>query len=177
MKDTVNVNLGGTAFVIDEDAYVLLKNYLNDIESRLGEEEREIMTDIETRISEIFNNMLTSRNQVVNIAMTKRAMSIIGRAEEFGERKKNYFEETKQMGENKVKRFFRSRSNRVIGGVCGGMADYFSIDPTLLRVIAFILIFLGGVSVWVYIIMWIAIPEEPIQSNIFENKSYKNRRR
>ena len=59
-----------------------------------------------------------------------------------------------------VKKLFRSRSNRVIGGVCGGIAQYLNIDPTVLRVITALLTFVMGMSLWVYLLAWIIIPEE-----------------
>lgn len=60
-------------------------------------------------------------------------------------------------------RLFRSRKERVIGGVCGGLGEYFGIDPIIIRIILAILIIVKGVGILAYIIMWIAIPEEPIE--------------
>ncbi len=59
------------------------------------------------------------------------------------------------------KRLFRSRKDRVIGGVCGGMGNYFNIDPVLARVIWAVLFFAGGVGLLAYILAWIIVPEEP----------------
>ena len=64
------------------------------------------------------------------------------------------------MSNQPVKKLFRSRSNRVIGGVCGGLAQYLNIDPTVLRVITALLTFVMGMSLWVYLLAWIIIPEE-----------------
>jgi phage shock protein PspC (stress-responsive transcriptional regulator) len=72
-----------------------------------------------------------------------------------------------------VKRLYRSNTVKVIGGVCGGLADYLSIDVVLLRV-AFVLLFLfGGSGVLVYIIMWIAIPEQTKHFDHYEDLSEK----
>ncbi len=54
----------------------------------------------------------------------------------------------------------RSRTDRSIAGVCGGLANYFGIDSTILRIVMLCLIIFGGMSLWVYIIMWLLIPEE-----------------
>ncbi len=54
----------------------------------------------------------------------------------------------------------RSRTDRMLAGVCGGLAQYLGIDSTALRVVTFLLVFFGGMSLWVYIIMWLLIPEE-----------------
>ena len=60
-----------------------------------------------------------------------------------------------------VKRLYRSRTDRMVGGVCGGLARYLNVDPTLVRLLAVIgLIFMGG-TFWAYVIMWVVIPEEP----------------
>ena len=61
-----------------------------------------------------------------------------------------------------TKRLYRPRINRSIAGVCSGLAAYFEIDPTLLRLITVMLFIFGGLSLWVYVILWIVIPEEPI---------------
>lgn len=61
------------------------------------------------------------------------------------------------------KRLYRSRSNRKIAGVCGGLADYFSIDPATIRIAFLILIFISGATIIpIYLILWIVVPEEPV---------------
>jgi phage shock protein C len=60
------------------------------------------------------------------------------------------------------RKLYRSRSERMIGGVCGGIAHYFNIDPTLVRLLAVGAIFLAGSAILAYIIAWIVIPEEPL---------------
>ncbi len=64
------------------------------------------------------------------------------------------------MNNQPVKRLYRSKSNRVIGGVCGGLAEYLNIDATALRVITALLTFVMGMSLWVYLLAWLIIPEE-----------------
>ena len=58
------------------------------------------------------------------------------------------------------RRLLRSRTDRMIGGVCGGLAQYFGLDSSALRVISALLILFGGMSVWVYLILWLVIPEK-----------------
>jgi len=60
-----------------------------------------------------------------------------------------------------VKQLYRSRTDRKIAGICGGLADYFQIDPVLVRLIALILAFAGGTGIFVYLILWVITPEEP----------------
>ncbi len=63
-----------------------------------------------------------------------------------------------------MKKLYRSRSDRMIGGVCGGIAEYFGIDPVIVRIAFIIAVFVLGISVWVYPILWIVIPEEPVMN-------------
>ena len=73
MKKTVNVNIGGAPFIVDEDAYGMLKKYLNEIEIRLdGVDDKETMQDIEIRIADIFNGAISAQSQVVDAALVKR---------------------------------------------------------------------------------------------------------
>jgi phage shock protein PspC (stress-responsive transcriptional regulator) len=58
------------------------------------------------------------------------------------------------------RRLLRSRTDRMIGGVCGGLAQFFGIDSSALRIISALLILFGGMSIWVYLIMWLIVPEE-----------------
>jgi len=61
----------------------------------------------------------------------------------------------------KIKRLYRSNENRMIAGVCGGIAEYFKLDPTVVRLLWIILIFMGGTGILAYIIAWIIVPENP----------------
>ncbi len=65
------------------------------------------------------------------------------------------------MTPEKIKRLYRSRRDRMIGGVCGGLAEYLDTDPTIIRLAFALSILLGGAGVIAYLIMWIVIPEEP----------------
>jgi phage shock protein C len=60
------------------------------------------------------------------------------------------------------KRVYRSRKDRILGGVCGGLGNYFNLDPVLVRVIWVVLLFAAGVGFLAYILAWILIPEEPV---------------
>lgn len=60
-----------------------------------------------------------------------------------------------------VRRLYRSRGDRILGGVCGGIAEYFSVDPALVRIIAILLVIAGGGAIFAYVLAWLLIPEEP----------------
>jgi len=59
-----------------------------------------------------------------------------------------------------AKKLYRSRSNRMLGGVCAGLAEYFDRDPVLIRALALVSLFFGSAGFWAYIIMWLIVPEE-----------------
>lgn len=58
----------------------------------------------------------------------------------------------------KIKRLYRSEKDRMIGGVCGGIAEYFEVDPVLIRVIAVVLLFMSGFGLLAYLVLWVIVP-------------------
>ena len=65
------------------------------------------------------------------------------------------------MTANNNRHLYRSREECIIAGVCGGLADYFGLDVSKLRVALLIMILFGGLSIWVYIILWLVVPQNP----------------
>ena len=168
MKKTFNINLGGIVFHIDEDAYELLDKYLSNLRIHFSKEEgaEEIVHDMELRISELFSERLNERKQVVTLTDVEEIIAQMGKPEEFSEDTtqdtNEYIKEEKGQ-----KRLFRDPDNKVIGGVCSGIAAYLGWDVTAVRIIfialalPFILngsLILNGVFI-AYIIAWIIIPE------------------
>jgi len=80
-----------------------------------------------------------------------------------------------------AKRLYRSNQNRVIAGVCGGLGEYFDIDPVIIRIILLILFFAGGIGLIAYIVAWIIIPTVPVgyyhdqEPSVTPEKSQKNK--
>ena len=163
MKETVNVNIGSIAFTLDDDAYRTLKHYLKRIENRLPATDKETLDDIEHRVAELLSEKLYSPQQVATLADVESAMQQIGDPDTFGKAREADPEMEQKQAQPTTKRLYRPRINRSIAGVCSGLAAYFEIDPTLLRLITVMLFIFGGLSLWVYVILWIVIPEEPIQ--------------
>lgn len=64
------------------------------------------------------------------------------------------------------KKLYRSRKQRMIAGVCGGLAEYFDMDPTWIRLLFVLLFFLGGSALLIYVVMWIIVPEAPTDTTI-----------
>lgn len=68
------------------------------------------------------------------------------------------------MATDNTKRLYRTR-NGIIAGVCGGLAEFFGLDPSLIRIVTLILILFGGLSLWVYILLWLIVPKAPERLN------------
>lgn len=69
-----------------------------------------------------------------------------------------------------MKKLYRSRKDSKIAGVCGGIAEYFNVDPTIIRLLAVLTIFFGGGGIVAYIIAWIIVPLEPLEENSANRK-------
>ena len=176
MKETVNVNLASQAFTFDKDAYRSMKVYLAAIRRRLPKEDEETLNDVEARLAEILRAKLSSPMMVVTFAMVQEAKSQMGDPSEFGDGAASNVEnrngvDTGESEEVPSRRLYRSRSDRSIAGVCGGLAEYLEVDVTALRLVTLLLILFGGVSIWVYVILWILIPSEPVGRMYATNKN------
>ena len=157
MDRKLNVKIGTTAFSIEENAYRALENYLDDIRERLDDySATETMGDLEMRIADLLSGWLGNPENVVDIYLVRKVQEQIGRPEEFGELKQPQSGDKGKV--NGVKRLLRYNSDKVIGGVCGGIAKFTNIDPTLLRLVTMFLLLFGGLSLWIYIVLWIFIP-------------------
>lgn len=169
MKQTVNVNIGSVAFILDEDAYRVLGSYFDDIRRRLPEDDAETMGDIEVRVAEIFSEKVASPMRVITLDMVRAAMAQMGSPADFGEPRGAKWSQNADAADagntfdepTASRKLYRSRTDRSIAGICGGLADYFDSDPTMIRLLMLLLILFGGLSIWAYIILWIVIPEEP----------------
>ncbi len=165
MKETLNVNIGSMAFTIDRDAYQALERYFEEIRRRLPAGDTETMNDIETRLAEILLEKVPSTMHVVTLETVRAAMARLGAPSEFGEPRDTSADAdaTNPAAQPPVRKLYRSRTDRSIAGICGGLGAYFDADPTMIRLVTLLLILFGGLSIWAYIILWIVIPEEPVQ--------------
>mgnify|MGYP001224107851 CR=1 FL=1 len=166
MKRAIKINLNGNIFHIDEDAYEALKRYLDDISRHFSnkEEAEEIMNDIESRIAELFHEKIVREEEVIPIKLVKEVIEVMGEPEEIidpGEgtsgSRKNYYGSGNYKGN--PRRLYRDSENTVIAGVAGGLGAYFNIDPLIFRILFVVFIFVGGFSLIVYPILWIALPK------------------
>ncbi|GAB1451571.1 PspC domain-containing protein [Draconibacterium sp.] len=160
MKKTFTINISGTVFHIEEDAYEVLQKYLINLKSHFGtsEEGKEILSDIEARIAEIFIEKSTGVQRVVSIEMVNTAIEIMGTPEDFVEEETEEVYQPTEESKRK-RRLYRDPDHRVIGGVCGGLGAYFNMDPIIFRIIFAALLFLTGTGFLAYLILWIAVPK------------------
>ena len=170
MKITVSINIGGWAFNIDEDAYSELKRYLKTLEVHLAAEESasEIISDIETRMAEIFRSRLTQYKQVITMDDVRYAISILGTPEDITDEGNASAKE--KFSSPGYHRMYRDPDHRIIGGVCAGMAAYWNTEAWILRIIFFVLAMMGGLGVLIYLILYIVLPEARTTAQKIEMK-------
>ena len=160
MNKTLNINLAGLIFHIDEDAFKQLERYLETLKRQFRKTDggNEIITDIENRIAELFRERTNDSKEVINLTDVLEVIEIMGQPEDYMDADEEAAETTVPPGYSRSKRIFRDPDNRVIGGVSSGVAAYFNIDPVWIRLL-FVVLFFTGPGILVYIIMWIVIPK------------------
>lgn len=160
MKKVLEISLAGIGFTINEDAYHLLKDYLVRFEKTMTNEQerKEIMEDVEARIAEIFQKERKYDNQIIDEKLVKVVIGYLGEIED---EKDTSEEQTKDEQEksfssdNKTKRFYRDADNKKISGVCSGIATYFNIDVTLVRVVFVAALICYASTLVLYLIIWL----------------------
>jgi phage shock protein PspC (stress-responsive transcriptional regulator) len=165
MNKTININLGGYAFIIDEDAFETANNYLSTLTSHFGgsDSAAEIMQDIESRMGELISRTKGTRT-IVSKADVVEAIAVLGTPEELKD-----MDFTEPVKEKKAKisdfriktgkRLYRDADSKVIGGVCSGLSSYFGIqDPIWMRIAFALSTFLGGAGALIYIVIWAIVP-------------------
>ncbi|WP_456437447.1 PspC domain-containing protein, partial [Psychroserpens sp.] len=168
MNKTVNINLAGIFFHIDEDAYLKLQRYLEAIKRSFTDSQgqSEIISDIENRIAELFSERVQNEKQVIRIKEVDDVITIMGQPEDylvndeiFEDEPKSSYQRSSNSRSTSSKKFYRDTDNSYIGGVSSGLAHYFGIDPIWIRLIWIILIFGAGTGVLLYILLWVLVPE------------------
>ena len=165
MKKTININLAGFVFYIDEDAYEALQKYLNNIRTYLGSTEgrEEIIDDIESRIAELFSE---KQKQVITLIEVNEVIEVMGQPEDYMSEEEP---EEKAAGQQSNKRLYRDPDSTVLGGVCSGVGHYLSIDAVWIRLI-FLAMVWSGVSILFYFILWAIIPKAETTAQKLEMK-------
>lgn len=165
MKKTVSVNIKGTNFLIEEDAYELLQDYIERLTKTLRNESgsKEIIEDVELRIAEICTSKLNESKTVIELEDIEEILNRLGDPSDYVDGE-DYEESTAQHSQtNKTsgseKRLYRDTENAILGGVCQGIANFFNIDVVIIRAIFVIILLFGGFGFPLYVILWIIIPK------------------
>ncbi|SHK55330.1 PspC domain-containing protein [Epilithonimonas mollis] len=188
MNKTLSIALAGFSFMIDEQAYIKLSDYLNALRNSLDAQEAdEVMHDIEIRMVEIFKETLSKR-EVINDSDVEKVIAQIGTPEQIDEQEEAYYSEGKQSksksstsyssySSNSQKQLFRDPERQKIAGVCAGLAAYFGMDITWMRLIwvgAFLFLWIAPGSsflvVILYFILWAVLPKAESASDFLKMK-------
>lgn len=163
MNKTININLGGIFFHIDESAYQKLKGYLDAIRRSLSDDPKgrdEIITDIESRIGELLSARVKDVRQVVNEQDIDEVIEVMGKPEDYMVDDEIFNDDSYgNYSSQKSKKLYRDGSDRFLGGVSSGMAHYLNIDVIWVRLGWLVAAFGFGFGFIVYPILWILLPE------------------
>ncbi len=171
MNKTININLGGIFFHIDEIAYTKLKRYLDAIGKSLNDDPQgkdEILADIEQRISELLSEKISNERQVINEKNIDEVIAVMGQPEDY-----IYDDELFQEPQPKkrtAKKMYRDGKDKILGGVSSGLGYYFGIDAAWVRIIWILITLIFGTGILVYIVLWIILPEANTTAEELEMK-------
>ena len=164
MNKTVNINLAGIFFHIDEDAYLKLQRYLEAIKRSFTDSQgrSEIISDIEARIAELFSERVKHDKQVIGNKEVDEVITIMGQPEDYLVDDEIFEDEPRKQtsSSSNSKKLFRDTDNSYIGGVASGLGHYLGIDAVWVRLLWIIFAFgSGGTFILIYILFWVLVPE------------------
>ena len=184
MKKNITINLFGTLYNIDEDAYQLLDNYLQSMKRYFGTKDggEEIADDIEHRVAELLWEKKEQGIEAINLDIIKEIIGKIGNAEEIAGDEEtessnhsaengNIYTEADDFDSSTAtlwermrhhfqnRRLYRDPDEQLLGGVCSGLAHYFGLGGSVLwRLLLLVLFFVEGIGLLTYLILWLIIP-------------------
>ena len=162
MDKTIKINLAGILFQIDEEAYHLLRDYLQAINIRFQNVHggNETIEDIESRIAEIFQSQQSPAG-AISKENIEAMIGIIGKPEDFDHSENPAGSSAFY---NQKRRLYRNPDDSIVSGVCGGIGAYLNTDPVLFRILFVLFAVFFGVGFFVYIALWIALPSASTDS-------------
>lgn len=174
MKKTFTINIGGIIFHIDDDAYTKLNAYIASIKKHFTNLEGcdEIISDIESRIAEILQAKLTKTKEVIVLSDINEVIERMGEPSDFVEDDSSEEEMHKSYNQQYYKRLYRDSEEKLIGGVAGGIAAYFNIDPIWVRLLFVVSVF-TTLGPFIYLILWVALPEAMTAAERLEMRGKK----
>lgn len=180
MKKVININFHGRVVPIEESAYEILKQYVDSLKKYFANEEGkdEIINDIESRIAELFAENIKKGQTCITEDTVESIIKSMGRPEDFEAEDisssetsythQNYSQDSSSYTSSTPRtRLYRSENDKVLGGVCAGLANYLRVDATVVRILFAIITFGGfGTGFLIYILMWVIIPSKELESNL-----------
>ena len=159
MNKTIKINLGGTLFQIDEEAYQILRRYLQDINGKLKNTPggAETIEDIELRIAEIFQSQGATAG-VISRENVDSMISIIGKPEDFDTSSDTTETRESSYHSTTGKKMYRNPDDMIISGVCGGIGTYLNIEGVWVRLLFVLLTCFFFLGFFIYVALWIALP-------------------
>lgn len=171
MNKVISTNIGGLIFNLDENAYATLTQYLEQLKKHLSriKSDDEILRDIELRIAELLGKKQSEYKQVISQQDVDEVISLLGDPKEYVDDSETSFKDEEESTSNhehysddkssSKKILFRDPDNGVAAGVCSGIATYFGMDVTIIRLIFIGLALFFGFAIPLYIILWIVVPK------------------
>jgi phage shock protein PspC (stress-responsive transcriptional regulator) len=162
MNKTVNINIGGLFFHIDEDAYQKLSRYFDAIKRSLSNSsgKDEIMKDIEMRVAELLTDKQKSDKHVINLKDVDDVVAVMGQPEDYRIDDDSQEPSSTTFTSTGRKKLYRDKDNGLIAGVCTGLGHYFGIDSVWIKIMFLIFVFAGfGTGILAYFILWVATPK------------------
>jgi phage shock protein PspC (stress-responsive transcriptional regulator) len=192
MKKIININFHSRVIPIEESAYEILQQYIESLRRHFANEEgrEEIVSDIENRFAELFSETLKKGANCITDADVNSIIASMGRPEEFegesgpeaapagaagaaGSQQQYGSQPNWQFAGEEGRRLYRAGNDKILGGVCAGLANYLRLDPAIVRIV-FALMTLGwGSGVLLYIILWIVLPTRSLPVNV-RKRLYRN---
>jgi phage shock protein PspC (stress-responsive transcriptional regulator) len=170
MNKTVNINIGGLIFHIDEDAYQKLSKYFDSIKRSLTNTsgKDEIMRDIEMRVAELLCERQKSDKHVINNKDVDEVIVIMGQPEDYRIDDDNESSSESFTSSTRRKKLYRDKDRGILGGVCAGLSHYFGVEAVWIKILFLLLTFFGGSGILIYFIFWIATPKAVTTSEKLE---------
>ena len=208
MKKNISINISGIIFHIEEDGYESLRKYLDSINKYFSsfEDSSEILADIESRIAEIFLSKLNEGKQVITFEDVNSLITTMGSVSDFKAAEEQEFTQGEATGKRETaapesaassssssssseqqtagtytqpKRLMRDQRRKILGGVCAGLGNYFNVDPVWIRLLFALLAFAYGITLIIYLVMWVIVPgsydlDEPqVDKKMFRDSEHK----
>src|SRR6185369_4820882 len=176
MKKIININLSGRVIPIEDSAYEKLQGYIESLRKYFAHEEgrEEIINDIESRIAELMNEKIRKGANAVTDEDVQEIIVSMGRVEDFEKAEaetstaseKTSSSYSEPIIQKKRGKLYRNNSDKILGGVASGLANYLDLDPSVVRLLMLLFVFTAGLGLLFYIILWVVLPAKDLDNYV-----------